>query len=150
MNKSTERDKSAVLLYMGTGNMVNDVKTYVADKNLQDVVHFLGVRSDIPTILMASDVFLLPSYYEGLPIVLIEAQCTGLPCFASDAISGEAKILDNFQYISLQQGPDYWAEQILKANKQNRENGFVRVTDAGYNIVMEVIKLEQMFTTESV
>lgn len=75
---------------------------------------FLGVRQDVCELMQAMDLFLLPSLYEGLPFVLIEAQVSELPCLASNiVISKEAKISDLLEYIDLDREASFWVERIL-------------------------------------
>ncbi len=80
------------LLLAGTGPDFEHVQNLVKDKNLQNKVIFLGQRSDIHDIMQAMDVFLFPSRFEGLGIVLIEAQASGLPCVTSTAVPYEAAV----------------------------------------------------------
>ena len=76
-----QQEKNSVLLWAGTGDMEEEAKAYAREKGVEDSVRFLGVRKDIPALMQAADAFLLPSIYEGLPIVAVEAQAAGLPCF---------------------------------------------------------------------
>lgn len=96
-----KRNSNAVLLLAGDGELRGDIESKIAKSGLKDSVILTGVRSDIPDLFRAADVFLLPSLYEGLPGVLIEAQAGGLHCIASDSITEEAKITDLAEYISL-------------------------------------------------
>ena len=74
---------------------------------------FLGIRNDIPRLLQGMDLFLLPSLYEGLPVVLIEAQATGLSCILSDTITQDTDITGKVKFIDLNDSPDVWANEIL-------------------------------------
>ena len=78
--------------YVGDSTDMDSVKAKVLELNLQDEVIFLGIRHDVPNLVQAMDCFLLPSRFEGLCIVGIEAQASGLSCFFSDAITRELEI----------------------------------------------------------
>ena len=92
------------------------------------------------------DVFLLPSLYEGLPVVGIEAQTSGLLCVFSTSMTKESKILDSTIFLSLKQKELSWAETISKVNhKYNRSNAFNEVSKKGFNIKVEAKKLERFY-----
>ncbi len=101
------------LMLVGKGELEQKIKAKVSDLGLSDSVIFTGVRSDIPSILSAMDVFLFPSLYEGMPNTVIEAQATGLPCVISDTITGEADITGLVKYLSLHDTVDSWAKETL-------------------------------------
>lgn len=123
----------AVLLYVGSGELESDVKTYVRERGLDEKVLFLGKRSDIANIMQASDVFLLPSLYEGLPIVAIEAQASGLPCILSSNISEETDITGLVRFLELEEDNTQWAGQVLKSSKQKRKSCLRTIIEAGYD-----------------
>lgn len=77
------------LVWCGTGDAENIIRKKITEYKLNDRVHLLGIRKDVSDILRCSDVFLLPSRFEGLPIVLVEAQAANLPCIMSDVITTE-------------------------------------------------------------
>ena len=85
-----KKNQNSVLLLIGRGSEIENIKNMVSELHLKDHVFFLGVREDIPDLLNLMDVFIFPSLYEGLGIVGIEAQATGLPCFFSEGIVDEA------------------------------------------------------------
>ena len=107
------RDPNTVLLLVGNGPLEDDIRTKVQALRIDTAVYFIGVRTDIPELLSAMDVFLLPSFYEGMPNAVIEAQATGLPCVISDAITKEANITGLVTYRSIAQPADVWAETAL-------------------------------------
>lgn len=104
---------SKLLLVGGEGGMMEVSKTLVDDLNLNNKVIFTGIRDDVNDLMQAMDIFVFPSRWEGLGIVLIEAQATGMLCFTSDKVPNEAKVTDNLEYISLEKNYLYWAECIL-------------------------------------
>ena len=86
------KNEDTILMLVGNGELFNEVNDKIRSYRLEDSVIFSGVRSDIPAILSAMDVFVFPSFYEGMPNVVIEAQSTGLPCIISNTITKEANI----------------------------------------------------------
>ena len=96
-------------------------------------MRFLGKRSDIAAILQAADVFLLPSFYEGLPIVAIEAQAAGLPLILSDAVSKESAITGNVRFLRLADPPSVWADAILDCKHFERRPTGESMARAGYD-----------------
>ena len=130
----SEKEKDAVLLSVGGGPLETEFKAYIQKKNLGDKVEVLGVRKDIPDILQCADVFLLPSFYEGLPIVAIEAQAAGLPCVLSSAITKETNITGTVSFVSLQDSKEKWTEAVCQCKGKERADNIQRLTDAYYNI----------------
>ncbi|KNY26832.1 glycosyl transferase group 1 [Pseudobacteroides cellulosolvens ATCC 35603 = DSM 2933] len=144
--KIVNRKSNSVLLLIGKGPLEEEVKQKVHEMKLDKNVIFMGVRSDIPLLLQGMDVFVLPSLYEGLGIVLIEAQAAGLKCFASSSIPSEAKITDLVTFISLENSTEYWADEILKYyNGYNRKNCQKEIEESGYEIKSEVSNLEEFY-----
>ena len=137
-----EKAPDAVLLYVGTGEMEEEIRTRVRTEGMEGYVRFLGVRRDVAALMQAADAFLLPSLYDGLPIVLVEAQAADLPIAAADTISREARITDRLQYIALSAAPEAWAEAILQGqNDLRREDTTAQMCAAGYDIREEAKRL---------
>lgn len=111
----------AVLVLAGKGDRMENVKRLVKEKGLQEYVRILGFRKDVERIFQGMDFFLLPSYFEGLPTVSIEAQCTGLPCLMSENVPDAAKITEKCWFLSLKKSPREWAEFILAHREKDRE-----------------------------
>lgn len=108
---------NAVLLLIGDGENKTYIEDVVHERRINDVI-FLGIRLDVPQLLQAADVFVLPSLFEGLPVSLIEAQAASLPCVFSDDITNEAVIGSNIKAMSLHQSPEVWANEIIEISKQ--------------------------------
>lgn len=136
-----KKEPTAILLYAGQGPMEDEVKEYSQKLGVADNIKFLGMRSDVPELMQAADVFLLPSKYEGLPVVGIEAQTADLKCFLSDRISPAVKITDAMHFLSIDASPQIWAEEILKSEISSRISRDGEITQAGYNIDNETQKL---------
>ena len=120
------------LLWVGNGPLVNEVKKTLEAKGLLKNVIFTGVRSDVNMLLQAMDVFIFPSYYEGLGIVALEAQATGLPTFCSEAVPKEAGITEYCHFLPL---GDYakWAKIILDTH-QIRKDMYKEIVKSGYDV----------------
>lgn len=111
------------LFLVGTGELENEIKNKVKRLDLSKDVIFAGFRNDVNEVIQAMDVFLMPSLHEGLPVVGIEAQASGLPCFMSKkVITPEVKIANNVQFISLEKTPREWANIIEKASLKRNNN----------------------------
>ncbi len=130
-----EKNKDTVLMLVGDGDNRQEIQKKVHDLGLNDSVIFAGVRTDIPELLQAMDVFLFPSLFEGLPVSVIEAQAAGLPCVISDRITTEVKISDLITSISLGEPTEHWAETVLRyPGQSNRKDTYSEITKAGYDI----------------
>lgn len=110
------------LLLLGKGTLEPQVRQKLAALGLQNRVILAGVRSDVPRVLSAMDVFVFPSLYEGMPNTVIESQATGLPCIISDAITREANITGLVQYLPLELTPEQWADAALAAVSPQRRD----------------------------
>lgn len=130
----SKSEHTAILLIVGTGDMEEQVKERVRNKNLEKKVRFLGIRNDISEIMQASDVFLLPSIYEGLPIVGIEAQASGLPCVLSNSITREVDVTGNVFFVSLQDPVLEWKSRILDLRKFERKSTRLEIQKHGYDL----------------
>lgn len=94
---------------------------------------FLGVREDIPSLLQSLDVFLFPSHFEGLPVVLIEAQAAGLSCLVSDTITAEVNLTNRVTFMSLSRKASEWADKLLQLDNQHKDTS-TELKVAGYDI----------------
>ena len=120
-----QKQKNAKLFLIGKGIHETEILASIRRKGLEDSVFMLGARSDIPNLLQAMDVFLLPSFFEGFPIVAVEAQAAGLPCLLSDTITAEASIVKELvSFLPIDSGYDLWVDKILKqiSNRNLRRN----------------------------
>lgn len=115
-----KKNGNAVLLLVGgNGNLEDQIRQKVIDLGLAQNVIFTGIRSDVPQMMSAMDVFVMPSFFEGMPNTVIEAQATGLPCVISDTITREANITGLVEYLPLTE-PQTWANHALEAANKER------------------------------
>lgn len=96
-----KKKEDAVLLLVGDGPLQEDVKARVHQYGLDDAVIFAGSRDDVGELYQAMDLFVLPSLFEGLALVLVETQCAGLRILVSDAVTDEIKMTDRMEYLPL-------------------------------------------------
>jgi len=126
-------DNNMILLLVGEGER-EKLEVKVQDLEICDKVHFLGQRNDVPDILQAADLFVLPSLYEGQPGTAVEAQAAGLPCLLSDRISPGAKITDLALFLPIDKGSEVWAKKIKAYKNFDRRDTFDKMRAAGYDI----------------
>lgn len=145
-NEIYKKNNNSILLLAGQGPLMEDIKNKVKDLNLDDSVKFLGQRNDANELYQAFDVFLLPSLYEGLPVVGVEAQAAGLLCYLSDDMTKETKVLDITKFMSLNNTPEEWADNILDdVKKYKRIDTSKEMTAKNFNIKEEAKKLEEYY-----
>lgn len=142
-------NKDAVLLLIGKGELEEEIKDKVKKLKLQKYVKFLGTRNDVNELLMAMDLLLFPSFFEGLPVVLVESQATGLPCVISDTITSEVKVFDDLiLYESLDSDDSAWSagiKKFLKAKHMKREKYSLKMQQSNYNIKNSIMLLEEVY-----
>lgn len=134
---------NAKLMLVGKGELESEIKTQIKQLGIEDKVIFTGVRSDVPKILSAMDVFVFPSLYEGMPNTVIEAQATGLPCVIADTITREANITGLVKYLPLED-IDNWAKETLESISENRVDTKADFINNGYNIESVVSKFTRL------
>ncbi len=140
-----KQNEDAILMLVGIGEKEQEIRDKVKTLDLMDCVKFMGFCKNTNELFWCMDVFLLPSLYEGLPIVGVEAQCTGLPCFMSkDVITDEVKIAENVRFIGLEKSPKEWAEIILSSDLSRRDT-YEELKNAGYFIEQTVEELQKFY-----
>ena len=145
-NEIYKRKENSVLVLVGQGPLQKKIEEKVNKLGLQDCVLFLGQRDDANELYQAMDVFVLPSLYEGLGMVLIEAQYAGLNCYCSEVVPKEAYISKLLTKITLSESSSKWAEKIIdKQNKFTRKDMTEELKDSGYDIKEEAKKLEEKY-----
>ena len=133
--------KDAVLMLVGRGDLENDIRQQVKKLGLSDSVFFMGVRNDVPYLLNAMDVFVLPSRFEGLPVTLIEIQANGLPAVISDVVTKEAVMSNEICFMSLSKTALEWAKKITEKTRTNSEN-IVKGTSYDLNVAVKELRFK--------
>lgn len=136
--EAARKRSDAVLLLLGKGELLEDVKQQAEALSLSDRVIFAGVRRDAALCYSAMDALAFPSLYEGLPNVVIEAQANGLPCVISSAITQEAVINGNVVSMSLSAGVSSWCEAVSRLSGRRAVDGASELRSAGYDINEEL------------
>lgn len=136
--KIAENDKDAVLFLIGEGELREKIEKKIQDFELQDRVILTGRRKDVAEFLQMFDLMLFPSIYEGLPVSLVETQCSGLSCLISDSITDEIMLTDCIIRKSLQDSVSDWAkkamEMLEKGKTKARTSRQNEIIKAGYGI----------------
>ena len=147
MGELVKAHPNSHLLLAGDGDLREQTEQKVQQMGLGKHVTFLGVRRDIHELLQASDALVFPSFFEGLSVVLVEAQCTGLPCVISDIIPSEAILTDLVERLSLRENAEIWAGHLFHSTKrgQQREAYAGIVANAGYDIKSNAKWLENFY-----
>ena len=144
--KVAQSEWKAILV--GSGPLEESVKTQVRESNLMDHVLFLGSRKDVNELYSAADMFIFPSLHEGLGIVVIEAQASGLPCIVSDAVPPEADMgVGLLNTLSLQDDFDKWSEMIVckKRGIETREEQKTTILKGKYNIKLVAAQMQKFY-----
>lgn len=133
--------QDAVLMLCGKGELENEFQEKAKQSGLMDHILLIGEVNDPEKYMMAMDVFVLPSLFEGLPLAGVEAQASGLPCVFSDSITKETAILPAVSFLSLEESNRRWAEVICCQTMSVREKAASEICSAGYglNIVHDQI-----------
>lgn len=139
-----QQKSDSKLLLIGDGPLKNKLEEKAKLLDVDKDVIFLKNRKDIPELLSAIDVFVLPSLFEGLGIVAIEAQAAGLPVILSDGVSKEAIVTNNAKVLSLKKTVKEWARQILssKASDTDIEE---RIQKAGFDVRAQATTIQNLY-----
>ena len=127
-------NKESVLLWIGDGELQEKIQDRAKNMGLKGACLFVGRKNNIEKWYSEMDLFLLPSKFEGMGIVFLEAQCTGLPCFGSTNVPIETEVTELMHRISLKQEANYWATAMKKVtdmsgDRRSRASEFI---NAGY------------------
>lgn len=148
LNRLCASDPSLYAVLIGGGPLFDEIKEMAESERIL----FLGQRSDVPALLSASDLFLFPSHYEGLGIVAVEAQASGLHCLASEGVPAAADVgIGLFERLSLDRGEDLWtakAQELLeRADSHGRAERSSLAFDTDYNIHKIARMAEEFYLT---
>lgn len=144
-NELLKKEPDSILLLVGVGEKEEELKRQVKSLNIEDKVNFLGNRSDVNELYQAMDVFVMPSFFEGIPVVGVEAQFANLPCIFSDKVPEEVKFTDNCVFFPLSKGLDSWVNDVLEVYDNCRLKQSNSFKDSIYNIEYSHTLLENVY-----
>ena len=150
MSAIFKRQQNAQFVIIGAGSLEEAMKERVKATGIEPAMSWLGRREDIQQFYNAFDAFLLPSHYEGLPVVGLESQSCGLPIFFSTMVTSEAMACELGHFIDLDDGPAAWAEKIIPIVKKNipvRRSHNQEVAAAGFDSKAEAEKMLDYYKT---
>lgn len=136
---------NSYLMLVGEGELKTSIQDKVNTLGLEDYVIFTGLRSDVNELLQAMDVFLFPSLYEGLPVSIIEAQASGLPCLISDRVPIECKKTDLVYQLNLEDSVNVWSDKIYELSHITRRDTYEEIKQSGFDIVENAKWLENFY-----
>lgn len=135
------------LLLVGDGEDREKIEKRTQELGVEEYVIFTGVRNDISKLLQAMDLFVFPSLYEGLPVTVIEAQASGLPCVISNTITNEVVLMETTFQLPITEGTELWVDAInkLAKNGKERKNAVETIKEAKYDINVTVRWLSSFY-----
>lgn len=146
LSELRKKKVSAYLLLVGGGELENQIRNKAEQLGVIDYVIFAGIVTNVFDYEQAMDAFLLPSFNEGLPLSIIEAQVSGLPCFTrKDKVSPECSVTDLVHYLPLENGAGLWAERIIEACKNIRRDRWQDIAGAGYDAKTSAGSLQEFY-----
>jgi glycosyltransferase EpsF len=138
------KDKTAILLLVGAGNLKNKMMLKIQKLGIEKVVRFVEPNRDVYKLYQSMDIFVLPSFFEGFPVVSIEAQISGLKCFFSDRITISTDIV-NVEFLSLEKGTKYWVDKIIKKRSYIRKDESAAIIRAGYSAYQSAMEIQNFY-----
>lgn len=143
-NEILKKKNDCKLLLIGDGPLLDDIKLMSKRMNINRNIIFLGRRNDINRILQGMDCFILPSLYEGLPVIGVEAQCSDLPCIMSDNITKEVDV-GNCEFLSLDDNINKWVNSVINKEGFKRNDSTESLKNNGFDIRQESLKLRDFY-----
>ena len=136
--------KNYRFVLIGDGPLKTEIENVINAHGLSKTVLFLGNRNDVGSLYSAMDAFILPSTFEGLGIVAIEAQVNGLPCFVSQYVPDDALILNTTKKLSIDD-PKEWMQALEQTDMKREKNAIEEVSLHGYDIRQAAVDLEEYY-----
>ena len=144
-NQVSKLQPLSKLMLIGSGELEYNIRDKVKTLGLEEKVLFIGNVNNVYDYYQAMDCFVLPSKFEGLGMVGIEAQCSGLPCIVSDGCPEELNVTDLLQYVSLNEGAEKWGEEVINHKYSDRNDRLISIGSSGFNMKSEISKIEQLY-----
>lgn len=143
-----KKHPKSTLVLIGDGILKNNIETLAKKLGVYNKIKFLGVRTDIPELCQMMDVFVFPSFYEGLPVTLIEAQAASLKILASDTITKEVALTKNIEFISINEPDNVWSNKILKLNVNEKTDQTKYIIQGNYDIASNSQKIQKFYLSQ--
>lgn len=141
-----KKEPNAILLLVGGGEDMARIQEKAQELGISNHVRFLGIRSDVADLMQAMDIFAFPSLYEGLPVTMVEAQASGLPCIVSDKVPPECILTEGLvEVMPLSAGAEAWADAILERRNTPRTDRSAEIAAHGFDITTEAVKLQEFY-----
>lgn len=136
---------NSVLMLVGQGEEMDKIKVQAKQLELQEDVLFMGNKKNVEDYYNVMDFFVFPSFYEGMPGTVIEAQASGLPCLVSDRITQEVGITELVTFMNIDEEPSVWSEYMLEYNNKNNRERYEDIVDAGFDVSGQAKWYEQFY-----
>lgn len=143
--KLCEQGWNGKLLLLGDGELKEAVTHRAEELQIKEHIIFAGVVENVNEYMSAMDIFLLPSLYEGLPVVGVEAQAAGLPCLISDRVSRETKLTEQVRFLDIHD-VQTWCDSIRELEGSARGRNCAKPNELeSFDITKQVVRLEQLY-----
>lgn len=143
-DKIRKKQPDAALLIVGDGTEREKIENKIRELSLEDSVIMTGSRPDVHKLVQAMDCFLFPSLWEGLPVTVVEAQASGLPCLVSDRVTSEVELSELVKYLPIDRGADLWCEAAVACDKERRDVKD-KIVLAGYDIATSAKEITEFY-----
>lgn len=140
-----KKNPHMALLLVGDGPLRPAMEEKVRKLGLTGHVKFLGLRNNVQDFYHVMDLFIMPSHYEGLPVVGVEAQANGLLCLFSTKVTKETRLTHSAQFLDLEAGASMWAEGIISLKCERNKKAGDELRQAGFEINKETEKLVKFY-----
>jgi glycosyltransferase involved in cell wall biosynthesis len=141
-NELLKSEPNSLLILVGVGEKEEEIKKQVKELGIDSKVKFLGNRSDVNELYQAMDVFVMPSFFEGVPVVGIEAQFSDVPCVFSDKVPDEVKFNSKTKFVSLEATLNEWVNTVKESKKmeRNSKNGDMENSRYDINVAYSILE----------
>lgn len=139
-----EKQPNSLLLIVGDGELRAEIEEKINALGITDAVKMLGSRGDVPELMQAMDIFLFPSRWEGLPVTVVEAQASGLPCFLSDTITRDVNTSPLVTYLPIHNGVTPWLEALMSTDHP-RQDVIGQIKSAGFDVTESAKNLTEFY-----
>ena len=139
-----KRNDNTKLILVGDGDLRPEIERQISDLQLGSSVILTGSRSDVPKLLQAADCFLFPSRWEGLPVTVVEAQASGMPCLISNRITKDVNVSPLVKYLSIDNGADIWVNSLDEID-YSRQDAIELIKNARFDISSTAIWLQNFY-----